>query len=40
MSEKPTSPYEPPSVEEIDTGDNSLSTCPAGTATLPTGAES
>jgi len=28
-------PYEPPSVEEIDTGDNSLNTCPAGTSTLP-----
>jgi hypothetical protein len=39
VSENPKPPYEPPSVEEIDTGDNSLNTCPGATSTLPTGAE-
>jgi hypothetical protein len=40
MSETPQPPYEPPSVEEIDTDGMPVSSCPAVETAPPDGAES
>ncbi len=41
MSSEPRPPYEPPSVEEIDTGGEPISTSPGnGGGSIPIGAES
>jgi hypothetical protein len=40
VNESPKPPYEPPSVEEIDTGGIPVSTCPDVATGPPDGAES